>query len=87
MLKRALKAGADVYVTGDVRHHDALKALAQGIAVIDAGHHATERIIVPAMAAYLTGKAAAAGVRLDVMVSRVNTDPFRSQRRKMDEPN
>ncbi len=76
LLKRALKAGADVYVTGDVRHHDALKALALGIAVIDAGHHATERIIVPAMAAYLSGKAAAAGVQLEVMESRVNTDPF-----------
>ena len=37
-------------VTGDVKHHDALNALGQGIAVIDAGHHATEKIIVPAMA-------------------------------------
>ena len=79
LLKRAIEAGADVYVTGDVKHHDALNALGQGIAVIDAGHHATEKIIVPAMAAYLTEKAAAAGAQLEVIVSRVNTDPFRSQ--------
>lgn len=76
LLKWALRAGADVYVTGDVKHHDALNALGQGIAVVDAGHHATEKGIVPAMAAYLTNKAKAAGEQLEVMVSRVNTDPL-----------
>lgn len=76
LLHRALKAGADVYVTGDVRHHDALNALARGIAVVDAGHHATEKAIVPAMAAYLTRKAAAAEKHLTVLASGVNTDPL-----------
>lgn len=76
LLKWALRAGADVYVTGDVKHHDALNALGQGIAVVDAGHHATEKGIVPVMAAYLTNKAKAAGEQLEVMVSRVNTDPL-----------
>jgi ribonuclease HI len=82
LLKRAVESGADVYVTGDVKHHDALNALGQGIAVIDAGHHATEKIIAPAMAAYLSEKAAAAGAQLDVIVSQVNTDPFRSQKKE-----
>jgi ribonuclease HI len=76
LLKWAQEAGADVYITGDVRHHDALSALGRGIAVIDAGHHATEKVIVPAMAAYLTEKAVAAGETLAVVVSQVNTDPF-----------
>jgi dinuclear metal center YbgI/SA1388 family protein len=76
LLKRAIEAGADVYLTGDVKHHDALNALGQGIAVIDAGHHATEKIIVPAMARYLTEKAALAGERLEILTSRINTDPF-----------
>ncbi len=76
LLQWALRADADVYVTGDVRHHDAQNALGQGIAVIDAGHHATERVIAPAMAGYLAGKAAAAEELLEVVVSQVNTDPF-----------
>jgi dinuclear metal center YbgI/SA1388 family protein len=76
LLKRAIEAGADVYLTGDVKHHDALNALGQGIAVIDAGHHATEKIIVPAMARYLAEKAALAGARLEILTSRINTDPF-----------
>ena len=40
--REALAAGADVYVTGDVDYHSAIDAVAQGIAVIDAGHYGTE---------------------------------------------
>ena len=42
-LGHATAAGADVIVTGDVSHHRARDALASGLAVIDAGHAATER--------------------------------------------
>jgi len=38
----AVKAGADVYVTGDTKHHDILDANAAGLAIIDAGHFDTE---------------------------------------------
>jgi dinuclear metal center YbgI/SA1388 family protein len=41
--KDALSAGADVFVTGDTRHHDVLDANAYGLAMIDAGHFETER--------------------------------------------
>lgn len=77
-LNQAVRAGADVYVTGDVRHHDALNALAQGIALIDAGHHGTERVIVPVLAGYLRDKATEESYDLLVEVSEVNTDPFQS---------
>ena len=33
----AIEKGADVLVTGDIGHHDGLDAVAQGLAVIDAG--------------------------------------------------
>ena len=32
----------DVFVTGDVKYHEALDAAERGIAIIDAGHHGTE---------------------------------------------
>ncbi len=76
LLARALKAGADVYLTGDVRHHEALEAKAHGIAVVDAGHHGTEWVVVPVLAGYLREKAEKEKVELEVLVSRVNTDPF-----------
>ncbi len=38
----ALAAGADAYVTSDVRHHEFLNAAGLGLALVDAGHDATE---------------------------------------------
>lgn len=34
--------GADAYVTSDVRHHEFLDAAGRGLALLDAGHQATE---------------------------------------------
>lgn len=49
----AVKAGADVYVTGDIAHHDGIDAVEKGIAVIDAGHYGVEKIFIPYMKEYL----------------------------------
>ena len=38
--------GADAYITGDVKYHDAQQAAALGMHVIDAGHFATEFPVV-----------------------------------------
>lgn len=43
LYREAAGAGADVYVTGDWRHHDILSATDLGLAVIDAGHFETEK--------------------------------------------
>jgi hypothetical protein len=42
-LVAAAAAVADVFVTGDVSHHQARGALERGLAVVDPGHAATER--------------------------------------------
>ncbi len=77
LLKFAVRSGADVYLTGDVRHHGALDALDQGMAVVDAGHYGTECVIVPVLADYIAKKAKEAGEELTVVTSRIKTDPFR----------
>ncbi|HEX9093040.1 MAG TPA: Nif3-like dinuclear metal center hexameric protein [Coriobacteriia bacterium] len=46
----ALTAGADVLLTGELRYHEALDALGRGLAVIEAGHDATEWPLVPVLA-------------------------------------
>jgi putative NIF3 family GTP cyclohydrolase 1 type 2 len=61
----AAAAGADLYVTGDVRHHEALDAARGAMAVADAGHGATEKWILPEFASALR-KGLGAGVRVDV---------------------
>lgn len=43
----------DVYLTGDIQYHDALATQQRGLALIDAGHAATEKWIVPVLAEYL----------------------------------
>ncbi len=43
MVPMAAKKGADLLLTGDVRHHEALEAENLGLALIDAGHFHTEK--------------------------------------------
>ena len=72
----ALGAGADVLVTGDIRHHAALDALEFGLALVDAGHHATEIAAMPAFARSITSAAAAQGLTATVVLSSVSTAPW-----------
>lgn len=75
----AAAAGADVLVTGDVRYHDALDAAALGLAVIDAGHHATERPVIDAVAAYLAACARTGGWDVAITADDNSRDVFRSR--------
>lgn len=47
MVDDAIKAGADVLVTGDISHAKGLDAVSAGMAIIDAGHYGTECVFVP----------------------------------------
>jgi dinuclear metal center YbgI/SA1388 family protein len=43
LLPDAVRAGADVLLTGELRFHDCLEARARGLALVLPGHYATER--------------------------------------------
>ena len=51
--KEALAARADAYITGEVRHHAALDALAAGLCFVEVGHVGSEQPVVPYLAAFL----------------------------------
>ena len=53
MIKAALDKKADVLITGDIGHHEGIDAVAQGLAVIDAGHYGIEHIFMEDMRQYL----------------------------------
>lgn len=55
-MKEALQSGAQVYITGDIGHHDGIDAAAQGMAVIDAGHYGIEHIFTEFMEKFLQKK-------------------------------
>lgn len=42
----AADMGCDVYLTGEMKHHEAIDALARGIALIEAGHYQTEAVVL-----------------------------------------
>ena len=66
-------ADADVLVTGEMSHHDALAAVARGRCVVLAGHSNTERCYLPTLQKRLRG---AFGRDLDVLVAKADRDPF-----------
>lgn len=45
----AVKKNADVFITGDIGHHEGIDAVAKGISVIDAGHYGIEHIFIEDM--------------------------------------
>lgn len=67
-------AGADVLVTGDMQHHEILDAVEAGLGIIDAGHFATESLMISAMAAYLRERCSAAGYEVAIIESESNKD-------------
>jgi dinuclear metal center YbgI/SA1388 family protein len=73
-MHQALLAGAQVLLTADVKYHEAQEALACDLALVDAGHFATENPVIQAMAGIIRNQLAQEGVT--VMVSQICTDPF-----------
>src|SRR5699024_6933777 len=72
-IHHAKRAGADVYITGDISFHPAQIALQSSIAVIDAGYY-IETFMKEGMQRYLME--ALANFDIEVIVSEMNTDPF-----------
>lgn len=73
-LEAAAGHGAEVFITGEIKHHEALEAAARGMAVIAAGHRATEICAADVLAKHLQSAADRVQSNIRVIVSRV--DPF-----------
>jgi dinuclear metal center YbgI/SA1388 family protein len=77
LVDAAHASGADVFVTGDLRHHVALDALALGLALVDAGHYATEAPALPALLDALAAGARGRGLTARLLASEIRTDPWK----------
>lgn len=55
---RAIECHADVLITGDIDHHEALDAKEQGLFLMDAGHFGTEHFMAGYVQEYLRNKIA-----------------------------
>jgi len=72
LLEDAIRAKADVFVTGEIRHHDALGAARRGVTVIAALHSNSERAAVRAYAKRIATRVP----DVQVTSSTTDADPF-----------
>jgi len=72
LVEDALSQQADLYLTGEMRHHDALRAAKLGMTVVCALHSNSERAFLPRLRQEMV--AALPGLR--VRVSAEDKDPF-----------
>ncbi|MFS1663510.1 Nif3-like dinuclear metal center hexameric protein [Streptococcus sp. zg-JUN1979] len=73
--KDALKAGAQVFVTGDIYYHTAQEMLSEGLLAIDPGHH-IEVLFVSKIAEKLELWKAENNWDIEILASQANTNPF-----------
>ncbi len=71
-LSEAIAQQADLYVTGEMRHHDALRAVRHNMTVICTLHSNSERATLKRLAERIS----AAHPELPVLQSRLDQDPF-----------
>jgi dinuclear metal center YbgI/SA1388 family protein len=76
LLRDAAREGADLFVTGDIKYHDAREAQALGIALLDAGHFATERLMIQGLSVRLEGECAKRRFEVEVLRCAAELDPF-----------
>ena len=75
LVGRAVEVGADLYLTGDLKYHQAVDAMQLGLTVVDAGHYGTERPAVVLLAEFLMG-----AVPQGVPVVKIEVeDPFKEE--------
>lgn len=70
-MEEALEEGCDLYITGDLKYHDAQNAKALDLCVLDAGHYGTEKIFVDNMAELLGRK-----TNCEILKSKIDINPF-----------
>ncbi len=69
----AAEAGADVLLTGEIRHSEAIAARALGLAVVAAGHYESECVVLEPLIRRLQN----AGFDVQYTLSREDGSPFR----------
>jgi len=72
-IEEAFRQGCDVFISGDVKHHEALYARERGICLIDAGHYGTEKFFVQNLTEKLN---ATIGKEVEIFASELDINPF-----------
>ena len=76
MFSAAARQGADCLVTADIKFHEAQRARAEGVALIDAGHFATEQIMVAELSKRLRKVFAERQFNVEVIEMTAESNPL-----------
>ncbi|MDX2479802.1 MAG: Nif3-like dinuclear metal center hexameric protein [Desulfuromusa sp.] len=76
LFSAAVRHGADCLVTADIKFHEAQRARAEGIALIDAGHFATEQIMVAELSKRLRKVASERQFKVEIIEMTAENDPL-----------
>ncbi len=76
LLPSFLASAAEVFISGDLRYHDARDTAAAGRGLIDVGHFASEHIFVAEVTRRLRETAATAGFDVDISGCELEKEPF-----------
>ena len=71
-----LKSDADVYITGDIKYHEARVVEQNSKAIIDVGHFGSEHMAVDVLFEKLTQEAAIAKIDIEIIKYKDEKDPF-----------
>jgi GTP cyclohydrolase I len=77
LLEAFLASDAQVYISGDLKYHNARSVEAAGRAMIDVGHFASEHIIIDVLVNKLQDAIHAAHWPVQVEACQIEQDPFR----------
>jgi dinuclear metal center YbgI/SA1388 family protein len=76
LMKDFYSSGAQVFISGDLRYHDAREVEALNLGLIDMGHFASEYLVVEVLAKRLDKILAAGGKDIKVEACGLENDPF-----------
>jgi putative NIF3 family GTP cyclohydrolase 1 type 2 len=76
LINEFLASGAQVYISGDLRYHDARLVEQSNLALIDIGHFSSEFIVVDELAGRLQKMFHSKNLDVDIEACRVEKDPF-----------
>lgn len=74
LMRLAMENGCQLFITGDVKYHEAQDAAAHGLALLDAGHYGTEKSFAANFAKKLAEKTDG---KIEILESNVDIDPFK----------
>ena len=76
MLKAFYASGAQVYISGDLKYHDARDIEAAGLGIIDIGHFASEHLVIAELVKRLKVVLAERQLKVNVTACEIEQDPF-----------